>query len=150
MKRFYLGLNRDQKGMFWLVTISVVVFLALLPLYFFGLDKGYQYPNGWWFGSLIELLAYFTLISFTNRLTEQKSGNHTGLMILNALVRPLCYLVVLVISAICTFRPAWFGGFDMFGFWTAFAALLPMPIVVLCTHLMKKEPVKDSDEASRL
>lgn len=150
MKRFYLGLNRDQKGFFWLVTVSVVVFLALMPLYFFGLEKGYQYPNGWWFGSLVEWLAYFTLIYFTNRLTEQKDTGHTGLLILNLLVRPLCYLFVLSISAICTFRSSWFGGFDMFGFWTAFAALLPMPVVILCTHWMKKENAATRDEASHL
>lgn len=136
MVNFYVKLNRDKKAFFWLVVLAVVVYLALMPLYFFGLEKGYQYPNGWLFGSLIELFAYFTLIKTTNAVTKDPVNKKLSLIVLMSLLRPLLYVVVLAISGICTFKSEWFGGFDMFSFWTSFAALLPMPVVVLVTHFI--------------
>ena len=142
MVNFYLKLNRDQRAFFWLIVLAAVIYLALMPLYFFGLDKGYQYPNGWLLGSLAELFAYFTLIKTTNAITKDPANRKMPLIVLGGLLRPALYVVVLAISGICTFKAEWLGGFDMFSFWTSFAALLPMPIVVLITHLLSTKNSK--------
>lgn len=149
MVNFYLKLNRDQRAFFWLVVLAVVVYLALMPLYFFGLDKGYQYPNGWLLGSVVELFAYFTLIKTTNAITKDPANRKMSLIVLGSLLRPLLYVVVLAISGICTFKSEWLAGFDMFSFWTSFAALLPMPIVVLITHFISTKnpkPIQKEDK----
>ncbi|HBE98641.1 MAG TPA: hypothetical protein DDW18_01130 [Firmicutes bacterium] len=149
MVNFYIKLNRDQKAFFWLAVLAVVVYLALMPLYFFGLEKGYQYPNGWLFGSAVELFSYFTLIKTTRAVTKDPANRRLSLIVLTSLLRPLLYVVVLALSAICTFKSEWFGGFDMFSFWTSFAGLLPMPVVVLLTHFISIRtpmPIKKEDE----
>ncbi len=136
MMNFYTKLNDDKKVFFWLSILAVVVFLALSPLYFFGLDKGYQYPNGWLLGSAIELFAYFSLLKFSDLVTKENGNKKTGLIILSSLLRPFLYIVVLVVSGICTFKPEWFGGFDAFSFWTVIASILPMSAVVLIVHFV--------------
>lgn len=141
MVNFYLKLNRDEKVFFWLAILALVVYLALMPLYFFGLDKGYQYPNGWLLGSIVELLSYITLIKMSNSLASSQNKN-TALVVASSFIRPFLYVVVLGISGICTFKSEWLGGFDMFSFWTAFASLLPMPIVILITHFVDASKAK--------
>lgn len=150
MVNFYLKLNRDQRAFFWLALLAVVVYLALMPLYFFGLDKGYQYPNGWLLGSAVELFAYFTLIKTTNAITKDPANRKMSLIVLGSLLRPLLYVIVLAIGGICTFKSEWLGGFDMFSFWTSFAALLPMPLVVLIIHFISiKGPKTDQKESKQ-
>lgn len=141
MVNFYLKLNRDKKVFFWLTILAIVVYLALMPLYFFGVDKGYQYPNGWLLGSLVELLSYISLIKMSNALTTSEKKN-VGLVVLSSFLRPLLYVLVLGASGVCTFKSEWFGGFDMFSFWTSFASLLPMPIVILITHFIDASKAK--------
>lgn len=141
MVNFYLKLNRDKKVFFWLAILAIVVYLALMPLYFFGVDKGYQYPNGWLLGSLVELLSYISLIKMSNALTTSEKKN-VGLVVLSSFLRPLLYVLVLGVSGVCTFKSEWFGGFDMFSFWTSFVSLLPMPIVILITHFIDASKAK--------
>ncbi len=50
-------------------------------------------------------------------------------------MRFLLYAAVLVLSALCTFRPDLLGGFDAFNFYAAFIALLPMPFVTMFSNL---------------
>lgn len=144
MLNFYMKLNRDRKVFFWLAILALVVYLALMPLYFFGLDKGYQYPNGWLFGSAVELVCYFTLIKMSDVLTKDVSNRKTALVIVSSFIRPLLYVVVLGLSGICTFKSEWLGGFDMFSFWTSFASLLPMPTVILIMHFI--DAVKNKEK----
>lgn len=149
MLNFYMKLNRDRKVFFWLAILAIVVYLALMPLYFFGLDKGYQYPNGWFLGSIVELVCYVTLIKMSDVLTKDTSQKNVALVVASSFLRPLLYVVVLGISGICTFKNEWLGGFDMFSFWTSFAALLPMPAVILITHLVdaiKGKKTKEVEE----
>lgn len=144
MLNFYMKLNRDKKVFFWLAVLAVVVYLALMPLYFFGLDKGYQYPNGWLLGSVIELISYVTLIKFTNSITMDTEKKNVPLILFSSLIRPLLYVAVLFVSGVCTFKSEWFGGFDMFSFWTSFAALLPMPAVIMICHFADASKDKKS------
>lgn len=149
MMNFYSKLQRETKIFFWLAILALVVYLALMPLYFFGLDKGYQYPNGWLLGSIVSLFAYFTLIKMSNALTMENSKRSTPLVVLSSFLRPLLYVLVLGVSGVCTFKPEWFGGFDMFSFWTSFAALLPMPAVILIGHLINANKQKKNNNEER-
>ncbi len=147
MLNFYMKLNRDMKVFFWLVVLAAVVYLALMPLYFFGIDKGYSYPNGWLLGSLVSLLAYFTLLKMTDALTKRDGENkNMPIIVLSSFVRPLLYVIVLGLSGVCTFKSEWIGGFDMFSFWTTFASLLPMPAVILVTHFVFAKKDKGIEE----
>lgn len=136
MMKFYLKLNRDQKIFFWLAILALVVYLALAPLYFFGLDKGYQYPNGWLLGSIVSLVAYITLIKMSSAVTSKDTSKNLPLIMLSSVLRPMLYVLVLLFSGICTFKSEWIGGFDMFSFWTCFAALLPMTAIILLSHFI--------------
>ena len=145
MLTFYQKLDNDKKIFFWLSLIGLVVYLALMPLYFFGVDRGYQWPNGWLLGSLVELISYLTLLLMTNSLAKKAGEKNVIVVILNSLLRPFLYVVVLAIAAICSFRSEWFGGFDMFGFWAVFASLMPMPIALVIVHFVRKNPRKPTD-----
>lgn len=147
MLNFYTKLDTDKKVFFWLATISIVVYLALMPLYFFGLDKGYQYPNGWLLGSGVELFAYFSLLKVTNALTKEGGNKNMGLIVLSSCLRPFLYILVLALGGICTFKPEWFGGFDAFSFWTIVAALVPMSAVVLIVQFVSSKKGKISGGA---
>ncbi len=136
MMTFYSKLQREYKIFFWLAIMALVVYLALIPLYFFGIEKGYQYPNGWLLGSVVALIAYITLIKMSVAITSEGVSKNMGLIMLSSMIRPLLYVVVLAVSGICTFKSEWFGGFDMFSFYTSFAALLPMPAVLLIGHFI--------------
>lgn len=136
MMNFYMKLDTDKKVFFWLSILAGVIYLALMPFYFFGLDKGYQYPNGWLLGSCVELFAYFTLLKITNYLTKDPSNKNPGLVILSSFLRPVLYILVLALGGVCTFKPEWLGGFDAFSFWTIVASIVPMSAVVLLVHFL--------------
>ncbi len=146
MLNFYLKLNRDSKIFFWLVILDAVVYLALMPLYFFGLDKGYQYPNGWLLGSIVSLIAYVTLIKMSNGVVSKDTTKNLPLVVLSSFLRPLLYVLVLLLSGICTFKPEWLGGFDMFSFWTAFVSLLPMNAIILVCHFLDSRKSRSKSE----
>ena len=42
----------------------------------------------------------------------------------------------LVISAICTFKSEWFGGFAGFNFFAVAISYLPLPLVVMVNHFI--------------
>ena len=80
----------------------------------------------------------------SDSLFAQKDPNRpvtSALAIGSAGIRILIYAIVLVVSGICTFKSAWFGGFNAFNFYTTAAGLLPMLAVIFLTQFfaIKKE-----------
>ncbi len=140
MVQKYLKLNEHQKSLFWLLVIGVVAFIGMCPFFFFYEDKGYSYPMGWLLGTAAELLSFYTIIKMSEALLptgeNPNPGNPARIIIFVAL-RFLIYIVVLVIAAICTWTD-WFGGFDMFNFWTTFAGLLPVQVLLVIRQLKAK------------
>jgi len=132
---------------FWiLLMIAGGVSLCFLPLCFFKSESGYPYSSllwGWLLGSAIELLAYFTITMMSKSLFSKQGGHPvtTLITVLSAGARLLLWTIGLLVSAICTFKSEWFGGFRAFNFFTCAAAYLPMLFVVLLTQLhdAKKE-----------
>lgn len=136
----YLKLNEHQKTLFWLAIIGGVVFVGLCPLFFFYEAKGFSYPLGWLLGTAAEILSFYTIIKMSEALlpTEENPNPSAARVIIFVALRFLIYIVVLVIAAICTWMPSWFGGFDMFNFWTTFAGLLPVQAFLVISQLKAK------------
>lgn len=136
----YLKLNEHQKTLFWLAAIGGVVFVGLCPLFFFYEAKGFSYPLGWLLGTAAEILSFYTIIKMSEALlpTEENPNPSAAKVIIFVALRFLIYIVVLVIAAICTWVPNWFGGFNMFNFWTTFAGLLPVQVFLVISQLKAK------------
>lgn len=118
-------------------ALALIVFVFLSPLFFFYSFKGYSYPMGWLLGSLIELLAYWTIMKMSQALFKKEEAGHstaTSLALLSNGFRFILYAAGLFISAICTFKSEWFGGFDAFNFYTCAAAYMPMLVIVMVTQ----------------
>ena len=136
----YLKLNEHQKTLFWLAIIGGVVFVGLCPLFFFYEAKGFSYPLGWLLGTAAEILSFYTIIKMSEALlpTEENPNPSAAKVIIFVALRFLIYIVVLVIAAICTWMPSWFGGFNMFNLWTTFAGLLPVQVFLVISQLKAK------------
>lgn len=136
----YLKLTEHQKTLFWLAIIGGVVFVGLCPLFFFYEAKGFSYPLGWLLGTAAEILSFYTIIKMSEALlpTEENPNPSAAKVIIFVALRFLIYIVVLVIAAICTWMPSWFGGFNMFNFWTTFAGLLPVQVFLVISQLKAK------------
>lgn len=136
----YLKLNEHQKTLFWLAIIGGVVFVGLCPLFFFYEAKGFSYPLGWLLGTAAEILSFYTIIKMSEALlpTEENPNPSAAKVIIFVALRFLIYIVALVIAAICTWMPSWFGGFNMFNFWTTFAGLLPVQVFLVISQLKAK------------
>jgi len=133
----YMALNERGKTLFWLVAIAVLGFFCLSPLFFLYSIRGFSYPLGWLIGSLAGILSYLSISKQGNALSPSSSGSVLLVIGLMAL-RILLSAAVLVVSAICTFKSDLWGGFDAFSFYTAAAAVVLMPIVVLIVAKLKK------------
>lgn len=138
MVKRYLKWDENQRAVFWMTILALVVFLGLLPLFFLGGDKGYSFPLGWILGSVTEIVSFFSILHFSKTMFEENSSHKATIWssLLAGGFRFFFYAAVLVVSAICTFRSSWFGGFDAFNFYATFLALLPMPIIVMISHLV--------------
>lgn len=139
MAKWYLKLDANQKALFILGMIGFLGFVLLLPFFFFHLENNYPLgalPLGWLLGSLAEVLSAFLLFHFTGSILDPKNDStKTIIQSIGAYaLRFALYVIVLLFSAICTFVPAWFGGFNAFNFFSCAAALLPMLFVILFTQ----------------
>lgn len=147
VKRF-LASSPEGKSLVILAFLTIVPFLAMLPLFFFHADDGYPlgaYPLGWLLGSLAGLLAYWSM-TFGARALLRKGDIPAGSLALTLafnFLRIFLYAAVLVVAGICTFRSDWFGGFDAFNFWTAFGGLIPLTVVSILTHFVELRLVSD-------
>ncbi|MCH3908910.1 MAG: hypothetical protein LKF75_04895 [Bacilli bacterium] len=157
MAQWYMKLNVQKKALFLMAMVALGGFLIMIPLFFLTTDSGYplgSLPLGWLLGSVIELLAYSTIIMMSNAITASQNkttGMAAGLALGSHFVRFILYLAGLLISAICTFKSEWFGGFNAFSFYTCAAAYLPMLFIVLFTQFRETrqlpiETIKNEDE----
>ena len=136
----YLKLNENQKTIFWLALIGAVGFIGLCPFFFFYQDKGFSFPMGWLLGTAAEILSFWTIIKMSEAaLPRDPSAKPDPFKIVVFIIlRFLIYIAVLTIAAISTFMPTWFGGFNMFNFWTTFAGLLPVQVFLFITRMRAK------------
>ena len=135
----YLKLNDNQKTIFWLAVIGAGVFVGLCPLFFFYEIQGFSYPLGWLLGTVAEILSFWTIIKMSEAVipTEANTNPKPLKIIFYIALRFIIYIIVLTIAAICTFKPDWFGGFNMFNFWTTFVGLLPVQVYLFIRHLKR-------------
>ena len=133
-------MNMTERGrtFFWMGILTLFVFLCLCPLFFFYDIKGYSYPLGWLLGSLFSFFSYWSMDYQSRAMgkTDKKSSLAPVLIFMS--LRFLGYAAVLIVSGICSFRPAYFGGFDAFNFYAAAAGLLPLPFLLLVFAFTKK------------
>lgn len=146
----------NRKALFIMGIIAVLGFAGLSPLFFIhGAESNSYpygaYPLGWLLGSVAELLAFLTLMRFSDSLFAQKDPAHSltsALAVGSAGLRILLYAAVLVVSGICTFKSEWFGGFNAFNFYTTAAGLLPMLAVVLITQFFELKHSSSAPQGS--
>lgn len=147
VKRF-VAMSPEGRSLVILAFLTIVPFLAMLPLFFFHAADGYPlgaYPLGWLLGSLAGLAAYYTMTFGARALLRKDDIPARGLALTLAFnfLRTFLYAAVLIIAGICTFRSEWFGGFNAFNFWTAFGGLIPLTVVSILTHFVEPRLVSD-------
>jgi hypothetical protein len=143
--------DSNFKALWIMIAVAIVVFVGLSPLFFFSSSDGHSlaaFPLGWLLGSAVEILAFLTMIHVSVSLLDSKNGNDAVAIksVVYSLLRLFLWTIVLVFSAICTFKSEWIGGFYWFSFYTVAAASLPMLFIVLATQfhfLRKKEKVEE-------
>src|SRR5574344_1960454 len=137
MGKWFAKLTLNQKCLFVMGMVALIVFVFLCPLFFIHRESNYPmgaYPLGWLLGSVVELLAFVSMMYMSDGLFAQKDMGHpvaSALAIGSASLRFFLYAGALLVSAICTFKSEWFGGFNAFNFYTTAAGLLPMLFVIL-------------------
>jgi uncharacterized membrane protein len=148
MAKWFQKLPMNRKALFIMAMVALVVFFGLCPLFFFHL---WAYPLGWLLGSTAELLAYLSLMYFSDSLFKKNDAQRSLSATMaagSAGLRILLYAVVLVVAGICTFKPEWFHGFDAFNFYTTAAGLLPMLGVIFFTQLYEIKHVSSTPQGS--
>ena len=95
---------------------------------------------GWILGSIINLIAYITIVRGSNALLHAGSNGKVGLLAaLGFVLRLMLYAAGLTLAAFCTFR--WNSHF--LHFWFVFAAMLPIYPILIITTLLNKADKKD-------
>jgi hypothetical protein len=147
MIKWYNRLKPEQKDLFIIALVAVVVWLCLLPLY---LIKEGAWSNGWALGSAVALIGYFTLVKTLSKFgAESQKTSSVAFTILFAGLRYILYAAALAVSAVCTFRPDWFGGFAGFNFFATALALIPTWAVLLFSNFVRaKKEEKSSGNPS--
>lgn len=146
MVKWFAKLSSEKKDLFIIVAVGLIVFVCLCPLFI--IFQG-AWPLGWLLGSVIDVVAYITIVKFTTGLLSNDPSKKAGVAIstLASGGRYVLYAAGLIVAAICTFKPEWFGGFAGFNFYACALAYLPMPIVVLVSNLMRnKKQVAEADK----
>lgn len=146
MVKWFAKLSSEKKDLFILVAVGLIVFVCLCPLFL--ISQG-AWPLGWILGSAIDVVSYITIVKFTTGLLSADSSKKGGVFvsIMTSGLRYFLYAAGLIVAAICTFKPEWFGGFAAFNFYACALAYLPMPIVILVSNLLRnKKQVAGSDK----
>ncbi len=138
----YLSLSKTKKELFWTVLVDLAVFIILVPFFTIGWLK---LSLGWLIGSLASIASnLLTNLSakaiFSQSDPDKKSGALNGVVFYMA--RIFIWAIVLAISGICTFKAEWFNGFDLFYFWTAFAAYFPGLIILIINNTISKRRIE--------
>jgi predicted ABC-type exoprotein transport system permease subunit len=155
MVTWFAKLSAEKKNLFILCAVSLLVFLILLPLFLIDQES---WAFGWLLGSAIGAFSYYTIVLLAKSVvtTDRRSGG-VWVGIAFFALRFLLYSAALVVSAICTFKPEWFGGFGAdgtgFNFWATAIGFLPMPLLVAISHLIESrkqgKPKKEGAEPEK-
>lgn len=122
-----------KKDLFILIAFYVLVLILLTPLDFLRLGS---VQFGWAVGGVVSVFAYWSILKVPSLLSPSKTPlGVSGKSMLYMTLRMFLYIVVLLLSAICTFKPEWFGGWSGLSFWGVMAALLPMPFFLIITSI---------------
>jgi len=122
-----------KKDFFILVAFYVLVLILLTPLDFLRLGS---VQFGWAVGGAISIFAFWSISKVPSLLSPGKTPlGLSGKSMLFMTLRTFLYIVALLLSAICTFKPEWFGGWSGISFWGVMAALLPMPFFLIITSI---------------
>ena len=133
----YLALSSERKQLAWLIVVDLFVFVVLVPFFVLGL---LSLSLGWLLGAVLSILTMLSM-QYTSNSVFKKSSKPSALAFTSLffILRFTLWAGVLIVAAICTFRPEWFGGFDLFSFYTCAAAYLPMPIITVIFSLKTKK-----------
>lgn len=147
MVNWYLKLDEKKRNLFWLSLVYLALFVCLCPLFLIYGIKGYSYPLGLLLGGLVSIFAYFS-IAYQGEFLSKAEGKGTLFVLLFMFLRIALYAAVGVLSALCTFKSELLGGFDAFSFYTAAAAMVLMPIIVLILGAISKrhQEIHQSEE----
>ncbi len=128
---WYLSLNTHKKLILWLTVFYCVVFIILIPFFTIGWLK---VSLGWLIGSFVSL-GTIVLINLKNK-RETLSETTFKALIFSSI--GIMWALISVISAICTFAPNLFNGFDLFYFWTVVLSAVPLTVVIVVDNVLKK------------
>ena len=135
-------LDDSHLSLVLLSAVAVVVFVLMIPLFFFGFQG---IPLGWLFGSGIEILNYFTMIKGAKIiLTPENAKPIRGaiFMILTTLLRVVFWAGGLFLAGYYTFRLE----SNWLNFWSTFAGYVPMTVVVAISAIHKNKKKGEGEE----
>lgn len=136
MANWYSKLTREKKDLVLLSALEVIVFLCLCPLALAGYGS---WTLGWLVGGAATVLNYWLMIVSSSVILNPDNGtkmSSTFLGLATAAIRYLVMAGLLIVGAICTYKSEWFGGFSAFNVYAIFLAYVPLPILLLITHLI--------------
>src|SRR5574344_454352 len=106
----FVAMSPEQKDFAILVAFYVVVLILLTPLSF--LRYG-AIQFGWALGGAVSVFSYWSISKVPSWLSPSKTPlGISGRSVLYMSLRMFLYIAVLLVSALCTFMPEWFGGFS--------------------------------------
>lgn len=136
MGEWFTSLSREKKDFFLLAMVELFVFLCLVPLMFVGAGS---WTLGWLVGSLVTLLNYFLLIRFSASILSPDNAGKSSATLLGIVASGIRYVLfggLLILAGICTYKSEWIGGFSAFNVFAVALSYLPMPILLMVTHLL--------------
>ncbi len=137
MGKWLSSLSSENKDFFFLAVIELFVFLCLLPLMFVGAGS---WTLGWLAGGAVTLFNYFMLIRFSSSILDPENGDKksaTFFALAASFLRYALFGGLLLLSAICTYKSEWLNGFSAFNLFAVALSYLPLPIMLMCSNLLK-------------
>lgn len=135
-KGWFRSLERNKKELFILGMIDLGVLIVLIP--FVAIDL-LSLSMGWLLGAVLALIANLTMHKSSNLIFDSSKSSGILLAVVFFSLRFLLWIAGLAIAAICTFKPEWFNGFDLFNFWTTFAAYVPGTAITIIFSLAERK-----------
>ncbi len=124
----YLSWDITRKELFWISIIDGIVFVILMPFFAIGWLK---LSLGWLIGS-IGSIGSFILINLQPKKEWNEKKTRLFHIVLTYVVPTAILAILLAVSGICSFKPAWFNGFDLFSAYTiVFSYLVAAAIFII-------------------
>lgn len=148
---WYNKRSEEGRNIFLLVLIAIAGFAATF-IFFFLNNPGV--PLGFLFGSLIEIIAYITIVKSAKFMLDPNGLSRKKALLapLFMVMRFLLYAGGLVLGAFATYR---WGSMSCsyLNFWAVFAGYMPMVVILLFTTLYRlkrapSNPAPKQDESN--